>query len=320
MLIAQALAAFYSGRGKTFVVMFTDGAFALLNLVLAYAWILGKGGFPAGGVVGAGWATTISLWLKAITYLALFLQRKYREQFGTLIGLRFDRKLLARLLFYGGPSGLQMLLDTLGFTAFILLVGRLGVVESEATGIAFSISTLAFMPIWGLHLAVSVLVGERLGENRDDLAARATFTTLQVAWIYMFIISLIYLFAPGIFLGTFFPHEASLTPHQAEVYHTTAVLLRFVAAYNLFDATLMIFAGAIKGAGDTTFIFWVSLGLAIFLATASYLAVEIWRLDVKGCWGLVIVWVWTAAAIYAMRFLHGKWRSMRVIEASPVAA
>ena len=70
---------------------------------------------------------------------------------------------------------------------------------------AFSISSLAFMPIYGLHLAVSVLVGERLGENRDDLAARATYTTLQIALMYMLVISLLYALTPDLFLAWFFP-------------------------------------------------------------------------------------------------------------------
>jgi MATE family multidrug resistance protein len=314
MLIAQAGASFYSGRGQTQVVMWTDAFFAGLNLVLDFIWIFGYAGFPAWGVAGAAWATVISLWLKAIAYLWLFLRRNHRQPFNTLGGLRFDRHLIGRLLYFGGPSGLQMLLDVTGFTVFVLLVGRLGTTSSEATNMAFSISTLAFMPIYGLHLAVSVLVGERLGENRDDLAARATLTTLQAAWLYMLFISLLYVLAPDMFLFGFFPNGAELTDEQAAVRQLAIVLLRFVAAYNLLDATLMVFAGAIKGAGDTTFVFWVSLLLASLLAGASYLSVEVWKLDVLGCWVLITIWVWSAAIIYAARFLGGKWRSMRVIE------
>ena len=59
---------------------------------------------------------------------------------------------MRRMLYYGGPSGFQMLLDVTGFTAFILLVGRLGGTEAEATSMTFSVSTLAFMPIYRLAL------------------------------------------------------------------------------------------------------------------------------------------------------------------------
>jgi MATE family multidrug resistance protein len=324
MLIAQAGAAFYSGRGQTWVVMIVDAAAALLNLVLDYCWIFGYYGFPEWGVAGAAWATVLATWVKAVVYVLLPLQRRHRERYGTLSGLRFDLPLVRRILYYGGPSGFQMLLDVMGFTVFVMLIGRLGSIEAEATSMAFSISSLAFMPIYGLHLAVSVLVGERLGENRDDLAARATFTTLQVSWLYMLVISAMYVFTPIVFLRGFFTDITALDTDQAAVLHMAAMLLRFVAAYNLFDATLMVFVGALKGAGDTQFILRVSLLLAAMLAGFSWLAVEVWRLDVYGCWVLVCLWVWIAAGIYFARFRQGKWRGMRVIETGqsvePVAA
>jgi MATE family multidrug resistance protein len=314
MLIAQAGAAFYSGRGETWVVMIVDAAAALLNLVLDYCWIFGYWGFPEWGLAGAAWATVVASWVKALVYVVLPLQRAHRARFGTYAGLRFDAHLLGRILYFGGPSGFQMLLDVTGFTVFVMLIGQLGHIESQASSMAFSISSLAFMPIYGLHLAASVLVGERLGENRDDLAARATYTTLQLSLVYMLVISSLYVLAPGVFLGGFFRDGAAATPEGAAVVSMAALLLQFVAAYNLLDATQMVFVGALKGAGDTRFLLFVSLVLAGLLATFSYLSVEVWELNVFGCWTLIVFWCWIAAAIYLARFLQGKWRRMRVIE------
>ena len=232
-------------------------------------------------MAGAASATVVSTWVKAIVYLLLPLQRQYREQYGTLSGMRWDPALLRRMLRFGGPSGFQMLLDVVGFTVFILLIDRLGGVEAEATSMTFSISTLAYMPIYGLHLGVSVVVGERLGENRDDLAERATYTALQVAWAYMLTISMLYFFAPGLFLGGFFSNSVAHTPEQLAVRQMATLLLQFVAAYNLFDATQMIFVGALKGAGDTRFLFRVSMVLAVAaggLQLAQRASVEAQRL------------------------------------------
>ena len=192
---------------------------------------------------------------------------------------RLDSELLRRILYFGWPSGLQMLLDVTGFTVFIFMLSGLGEVAKQATSLAFSISSLAFMPIYGLHIAVSVLVGERLGENRDDLAARATYTTMQISWMYMLAISLLYALTPQLFLFGFFPGGAATTAEQTGRARLTATLLLFVAAYNLLDATQMIFVGAIKGAGDTQFLLWVSLALATMLAGFSWLSVEVWRAE-----------------------------------------
>jgi len=320
MLIAQAGASFYSGRGQTWVVMLVDAAAALLNLALDYCWIFGHWGFPEWGLAGAAWATVVASWVKAAVYVALPLQAQHRARYGTLSGLRLDRPLMRRILFYGGPSGFQMLLDVSGFAVFILLIGQLGEVESQASSMAFSISSLAFMPIYGLHLAVGVLVGERLGENRDDLAARATYTTLQVSWIYMLAISLLYVLTPQLFLFGFRSDAAVPSPSEAAVEQVAVILLQFVAAYNMLDATQMVFVGAIKGAGDTPFVMRVSLVLAVMLVGFSWLGVEVWQMNVYGCWLLITLWVWIAAATYVVRFVQGKWRRMRVIEQSGVDA
>jgi MATE family multidrug resistance protein len=317
MLVAQALSAFYAGRGRTRVVMSVDTVAALLNVLLDYLWIFGHAGFPALGIAGAGWATVTALWLKVVIYLALIFRPRNRQAFATLSGMRFDSELFGRLIYYGGPSGVQLLFDVLGFTVFVLLLGRLGAVEAEATSMAFSISTLAFMPIWGLGMTAGILVGQRLGEDRDDLAARSTWTTLWLALAYMAFISALYVVAPGIFLYGFFAGAELPLADRTSVRELAASLLRFVAAYNLFDATLMVFVSAIKGAGDTRFVFRVSLVMACALAGLSWLCVEVLRFGVYGCWTLVTLWVWALGLIFLFRFLQGKWRDMRVIEPRP---
>ncbi len=320
ILISQSIASFYSGRGQTWVMMIVEATIDVICIVIDYCWIFGHFGFPAWGVAGAASATVVCLWLKALIYLILFLQPRYRERFGTITGFRWDGALVRRILYFGGPSGIQMLLDVTGFTMFVVLVAQLGGVAAEATSMAFSVSSLAFMPIYGLHIATSVLVGERLGENRDDLAANVTITSLQIALGYMTFISLLYLLVPSIFLTGFFSHDAGSAANHEEVREVAALLLKFVAAYNLLDATQMIFVGSLKGAGDTRFLLFVSLVLATLLAGFSYLSVEVWHLNVFGCWALIVFWCLIAAVTYVIRFRLGKWRQMRVIETTSVGS
>lgn len=314
LLIATALSAFYSGRGKTWVVMLVDASVTCVNLVLDYLWIFGLGGFPEMGIVGAGWATTTALWLKCIIYFVLILRRDNRVTFHTLTGMRLDRKLFGRLLYFGGPSGVQVLLDVLGFTVFIVLMGRVGEMESAATSLAFSISSVAFMPIWGLSMAVSVLVGQHLGEDRDDLAAQSTWTSLHIAYGYMGLISALYIFTPDLFLHGFFAGNDAPAVEKEALRAMTANLLCIVAAYNLMDATFMVFVSAVKGAGDTRFVMIISVLMGAILAALSWLTIDVFQLSIYGCWMTVTVWVCAMGAIFLMRFLGGKWRAMRVIE------
>ena len=314
MVLAQAFSCFYGGQGKTWVVMVVDGLVTALNLLLDYLMIFGYWGFPEMGIVGAGWATVIAFWIKVVVYLVLVLQKKHRTEFNTNL-FRLDKDLFGRLFYYGGPSGWQMLLDVLGFTVFVMMVGKLGYIEREATTLAFSISTLAFMPIFGFGIAGSVLVGQHLGEDRDDLASRATWTTFQIAGGYIMTLSFFYIFTPQVFLYGFFDEQKVQEGVDLDAIRTMAAnLLCFVAAYNLFDAMLHVFSSALKGAGDTRFIFLVSFVMSVTLALLSWLVIDVLHANIYGSWTLVTAWVWALGITYLARFLQGKWRSMRVIE------
>lgn len=309
-LISAALSSFFTGRGQTWVVMLVDGSAAMLNIALDYAWIFGHWGFPEGGVWGAAMATNVALTAKMLVYLVLFLRRKERIAHRTLAGWPLDPHLFWRLLRFGFPAGVQLVLEVTGFTIFLFLVGKIGPMELAASGMALNVSTLAFMPIVGLALAVTTLVGQYLGDNRDDLAAKATWTSLLISTAYMAVLSILYIGVPDLFLAGYMASGSE----SENIRRTAVVLLRFVAAYNLFDALNLIFVSAIKGAGDTRFVLFTTLIMASALGLGSLAAVEWLGAGLYGLWTFVTVWLWFLGSIYLLRFLQGRWRTMRVIE------
>lgn len=314
-LVTASVNSFFAGRGATWTVLLIDAVGLSVNAVLAYTLILGNFGAPALGIVGAGWATVAGTSAPAILGLALFLRRKHRAEYATLAGWRFDVDLFRRLMRFGLPSGLQFALDGLAFTAFIFLVGRLDDTAPgslAATNIAFSINLVAVLPMLGVAQAVSVLVGQRLGGDRPDLAERTAWTGFRLAWLYMAAVAVLYVLAPGLFLYLFqSDHEPAKWVQVAE---RVPVLLRFVAVYSLFDSINLVFAFALRGAGDTRFVTLVALSLSwplMVLPTAAALYFG---------WGLY--WAWTFASSYVialavvflLRFRTGRWKTMRVIE------
>jgi MATE family multidrug resistance protein len=317
MLISYAFSAFYSGQGRTSVVMVIDCFAALANIVLDYLWIFGHGGFAAYGIEGAAWATVVALWARVLVYVVLLVARRNRVEFGSM-RMAINGGMMKRLISYGGPSGLQMFLEIIGFTAFVFLVGSLGDTELAATNLAFNVSSLAFMPVFGLGTAASIIVGQQLGRNDPDLAARGTWTTMCLAVAYMLLVSLLYVAVPDLFLYGFFASEGVQGAEETRA--IAVVLLRYVAAYNLFDALNLVFVSAIKGAGDTRFVFAVSLAMAIVLAAGTWVGLAVFDVGLHGCWALVTVWISLLGLIYLARFLNGRWRTMRVIETDAATA
>lgn len=313
IVLSAALSAFFTGRGKTRVVMVVDMLAAVLNIALDYAWIFGVWGFPEWGIAGAAWATVVSLWAKTMVYFVLFLRPEAQRVFGTLAGLRYDTALMRRMLWFALPSGVQMLIEVAGFTVLLFLLGQLGPLQLAATSLAFNINSLAFMPVYGAGIATATLVGQRLGENQPDLAARATWTSFAIAAVYMAIFSAIYLLLPEQLLRIYELVARSNT-NFAELRDLTVVLLRFVAAYSMFDAMYTVFAGALKGAGDTRFIMWTATLFSALAVIVTWAGLEQANFGVLACWATITGWICALGIAYWLRFVGGKWRTMRVIE------
>ncbi|OHD63050.1 MAG: MATE family efflux transporter [Spirochaetes bacterium RBG_13_51_14] len=318
LVASSAMSGFFSGLGKTWIIMIANFAATLVNLVMDYLLIFGELGFPRMGIKGAAIATVLSACVSFIIYAAVIFRRSNNTEYNTLRGWRFDQTLFRRLIRFGLPNGVQFFLDVAGFTFFVLFIGRLGTENLAATNIAFNINTIAFMPMIGLAIAVSVLVGQYLGMDKPDLAERSVYSGLHITMLYMGVIAILYLFAPDIFIA---PYAARANPvefkYTAEL---TRILLKFVALYCIFDAMNLIFASAIKGAGDTRFVMYAVIILSIFvLVIPTYVVLFIFKLGIYAGWAAATGYVVVLGVVFMYRFLRGQWKSMRVIEKSPAA-
>jgi MATE family multidrug resistance protein len=312
-VLSNALSSFYTGRGLTRVVMVVQGLATMVNLGLDYVLIFGRFGIPEMGMAGAAWATVASQWFSVAAFWLLMHWTENRDAYGLDSGNRFDGELFRRLLKFGAPGGLPMLIEAAAFSLLTLFVSQISKVAAASTSLAFNVNAIAFIPVLGISIAVSTLVGQKLGEERDDLAARATWTSLLLALAYTGFFGILYIAVPDLFL---LAHGRFADPAQfAAVRETTVVLLRFVAAYCLFDAVQIVFVGALKGAGDTRFILLATSTISAICVTVGRCG-QVW-LDwgLYGWWWVLTAWLSTLSLVYLARFLGGKWRLMRVIEA-----
>jgi MATE family multidrug resistance protein len=310
-LLTAASTSFFAGRGDSRTVLLINATGLAVNAVAAGLLIYGRCGLPALGIVGAGWATVLGTSTSALFGFVLMLRPLYRLEYATGSGWRFEAELFRRLLRFGLPNGVYAALDTLAWTIFLQLIGRLGKVDLAVTSIAFTLNLLVYFPMMGIGQAVEVLVGQRLGEDQPDLAERSTWRGLRLALCITTAGVLAFVLLPGTLAGLFHGGDDPLWP---PIYSRVPVLLRFVAVYSFFDTINLVFSNALRGAGDTLFVTCAALGLSW-----PILIVPAWAALQAG-WGLYGAWTFASAYIIALaatfwfRFRQGKWRSMRVIE------
>ncbi len=312
--LGAAISSFFTGRGDTLTNMFAQVAGNVVNIVLDYALIFGRWGFPEMGISGAALGTVVAGLVPPAILFALYFSRAVDAAYQTRTSFGLDRKLMARLIRFGLPSGLHLFLDVSSFSAFVLMTGHMGALPLAVSNIALSINTLAFMPLVGISIAASTLVGQYQGRRDSATAEKAGWTALKVGLIYMTGMALSYLAFPRLYFLLFSSgDEGGFT--LDELVGLGRYLLIMMATWGLLDSINLVLSGALKGAGDTRFVMWYSTAGA-------------WGLLVPGQWvviyvlkgGILMAWGWLAMVIMILsvgfwwRFRQGRWKSIDLLE------
>jgi MATE family multidrug resistance protein len=295
----EALSNYYGGLGNTRLPMAASVFAMVLNVVLNVLLIKGGLGIPAMGVAGSALASAIATWVAFLALLAYFL--------GSGRFVRLVPREIWRMLRFGLPSGLNWFFEFFAFNVFInIVVAGLGTVALGALMAVFNINGASFMPAFGVASAGAILVGQSIGAKRKDDVPRIVGLTLRTAALWQGIVGLAYLLWPRLLMIPF--AKGTDAPALIEV---GARMLMLSAAWQLFDATSMTMAEALRAAGDTAYPLWMRLVLAwgIFFP-ASYVSVRVLHGNDVVAVAWVVVYLGLLAAALWLRFRGGRWRDI----------
>lgn len=313
MVLSSAFGSFFSGRGKTFVIMGCNVFANSINVLLNYLLIFGKWGFPEMGIAGAGWATVIGSLIPPLIYALLYFSKSINAEFSTFRNFRFDRRLFSRMIRFGLPAGLHWFLDVAAFTFFVLLVGRMGPVAHVASNIAMSINLIGFMPMTGVGIAASILVGQYLGRNQPEYATRVGWLAFKIGTVYVGLVSLSFLLFPSAYT-TIFAGDAAGTVPLEELLKMVRILLVMLAVWGLADAAAIILSGALKGAGDTYFVmYFQSIAAWGFLVVGQLLIVLVFEWGVYASWAWTMLYMMILGAGFILRFRSNRWKRIDLL-------
>ena len=310
VISGEAAAAFFRGQGRMRIELCNNIFCVMLNIPLTYCFVFGKFGFPAWGLAGAAIATILCQWLRFLIYVVLIFMLDWKaNKFQVVSGMRFDLPSIRRLFYYGFPAGLYTFIDMITFTAFVMMIGGFGQAARDASTIAFTFNSFTYIPLNGIGIVVTSMVGNQLGGNRPDLARRAAMTALVIGCVYTGFFGIVFLALPDLILFPFMWYG-----DLAGVHDLSVLLLRFVAMYLFFDTCVAIFCSVLRGAGDTIFIAWTIGILAPFLPILCAAGVYGFGFGIIWCWAVLTSLVLAYCIAFSLRYRSKIWESMRVIE------
>lgn len=307
LLLYAALRRYLQGMGIVRPVMLALLMANLVNVAVNWILIFGNLGAPVMGVPGAAWATVFSR-VAMVAFLfatVLYREREYRRLHpgaagGVFGSLRVEAAWLRRLLALGAPAATQVTLEVGAFAAATALAGRLAPASLAAHQIAINYAALSFMVPLGIASACAVRVGHAVGRRDPQGAARAGWTALLFAVLFMSVAAALFLAIPRLLLHAFTDDLGVLD---------VGVTLLFVAAvFQLFDGVQGVATGALRGVGDTrTPMLWNLGGHWAIGLPLGYTLCFLLGFDIIGLWwglslGLMICGV--ALSIAWARRIH----------------
>lgn len=161
------------GVGQTKIPLYIVAGTVLLNFMLDPLFIFGWGPLPGQGVMGAAFATLATQALATVIGMIVFLRGQHGIQL-RWSGFRPDPPYLKRAFFLGLPGSVELSTRALGLMVMSFLVASFGTLVIAAYGVGSNVLQVVTIPVMGMSMAVSTLVGQNIGAGNIDRAARVT--------------------------------------------------------------------------------------------------------------------------------------------------
>ena len=252
------------------------------------------------GVAGAALSTGIS-WMVGAVFMAVML---YVKDDPTRISIhdpmKLDKALLKRVVNISIPAMLERFCMSTASIVFSRSIASLGTVVYAANSVYVTAESISFMPGFAFATAATTLVGQSLGAGKVPLAKKYVRKTVMVgASILTFSGVMIYVFARQ--LVSFF------TPDEQAI-ELAVQCLHQVAFIQPIQVIAWILAGALRGAGDTKWPFYITAVCNWGIRTlGAYLCIRVFHLGLPEAVLCACADSTFRSLLTYLRYRTGKW-------------
>lgn len=203
------------------------------------------------GVEGVAYATIIAQAVSAVLTLWVLMGAEGGIRL-ELRALRFTWSVLRQIVAVGIPATLQMAITAFSNVFVQSYINYFGPDCMSGWTAYNKVDQLMILPVQSISMANTTFVGQNLGVGDTPRAKKGVRTSLwlSVAVTAVLLIPVL-LFAPD--LTAFFNSKA-------EVVSYGALLLRLLSPFYFFFCINQIYAGALRGAGNSQVPMWIMLG------------------------------------------------------------
>lgn len=289
------------GIGHTRIPMVASIWGLVVNVILNTIFIFGFGPIPAMGVVGAAWATVIARLVEAIILMGSIYIKKDILAIGIRHVIRIPKKLMTtawKPIFYVTLSEVMWALGAIMYTAAYGIIGSHAI---AAVQISNTVINFLFVIIHGMAIAAAALVGNKIGENKIDMAKEYAGRIVKVCALVGVGITMFLVLAADPIVNMFAVSEVVKIASKNILY-----IMGITIILRVYNSLMTV--GILRGGGDTLAAFFIEVGTMWLVGVPlAFIAARHLKLSIE--WVTVCIlgeWV-TKFILCQIRFRSGKW-------------
>lgn len=313
-LLRGVFYSFFSGIGRTRIIMTSTIAAMVVNVGVNYVIVFGRFGLPAMGIEGAAYGTLIGGFVGLSMLVFAYFSPQNRHDFSISESFAFVPKIFKKLLHFGYPPGIEQLLNVLAFNSIVLIFQAYSDVSASAASIVFSWDMVSFVPLIGVQIAVTSLVGRYMGAMRPDLAEKTAMSGLKLGALFSTVVFVFFLAFPGMLVDVFSPKDYDAVFEQARP--MAIFMIQIAAIYVTVEAIVVTFVGVLRGAGDTLFAMVLSTTMHWAMAIAIYLTLNHFDGTPQLAWIISVAAFFIMGVLFYLRFRSGHWKEIEMVDHS----
>lgn len=303
-LISVAFRAFFVSITKTKVLTINSIVMVLSNMVLNYALIFGKLGFPAMGIAGAAIASVAAEAISMLFYVIFVWKKIDMKKYGLLNLSALSMKQLYNILNIGVWIMIQNFLTIATWFLFFIAVEHLGERPLAISNMVRSISTLMFIPVSAFATTASTLISNAMGAGRSEDVFPICRKITGICYLALIPIWLIIYITPELILRVY-------TDDMALVQSAIPSLFVFSACY-IFAAPGAVWFNAVSGTGNTRSALAIESAMLVFYVAYIWIAIFEYRVNVMYSWFSEHIY-WGTMFLFAYIYLKkANWQSKKI--------
>ncbi|MCR5215224.1 MAG: MATE family efflux transporter [Eubacterium sp.] len=197
------------------------------------------------GTVGAAIATVGAQLISVLISLLLISRKKLPFEMH-LNNLKWDKKIIKRILLVGSPIALQDLLVGISFLVILSIVNAIGLIQSAGVGVAEKVCAFIMLVPAAFMQSMSAFVAQNKGAGRFDRAIKGFKSAVSISFLFGMLMFYMAFFHGDMLAGIFSNDEVVIL--------AAADYLKAYAIDCLLTCFLFCFIGFYNGLGHTSFV------------------------------------------------------------------